>query len=191
MLSLDDRAGNVVSTVALFMVAAILYMARGPFLVLVLSLLFAYLIEPAVTWVQNHSRLGLKNRTGAIAQVYLIGALVLGSLGYAFGPRLLAQLKNLHSDVPEILESLSSGRAAALPGSRHGLSAAQQLRIQDSLARHHDFITHFFERGAAFAGEVAANAIWLFAVPILAAFILRDGRQIADTIIEAAGQRGD
>jgi hypothetical protein len=39
MFSLDDRAGNVVTTVALFVVAAtILYMARGAFLILLLSL---------------------------------------------------------------------------------------------------------------------------------------------------------
>ena len=38
MFSLDDRAGNVVTTVALFMVAAaILYLARGAFLILLLS----------------------------------------------------------------------------------------------------------------------------------------------------------
>ena len=192
MFSLDDRAGNVVTTVALFMgAAAILYVARGAFLVLLLSLLFAYLLEPAVTWVQNHSRLGRKNRTWAIAQVYLIGALVLGSLGYEFGPRLAAQLKNLSAAVPGILEGLSSGKAVADLEGRHGLSVAQQLRIHDALTRHQDFIARVFQRGAASAAYVAASAIWLFAITILAIFILRDGRQIADAIIEAAGQRGN
>src|SRR5271169_6121019 len=96
MFSLDDRVANGVTTVAVFMGAAvILYLARMAFLVLLLSLLFAYLIEPAVLWTQNHSWLGRKNRTWAIAQVYLFGALVLGSLGYKFVPYLAAQLKNL------------------------------------------------------------------------------------------------
>ena len=79
MFSLDDRTGNVLTTVALFVVgAAILYLARGAFLILVLSLFFAYLLEPAVTFMQKHSRLGRKNRTLAIAQVYLIGTVVIG-----------------------------------------------------------------------------------------------------------------
>src|SRR4029077_3366114 len=139
MFSLDDRPGNVVTTVALFMAAAaILYMARGAFLVLLLSLLFAYLLEPAVTLVQ-HSRVGQKNRTWAIAQVYLIGTIGIGSLVYTFGPQLVAQIKNLNAAITKILEDLSSGRAAAGLGGEHGLSAAQQLRIQDLLARHHDF----------------------------------------------------
>ena len=94
MFSIDDRTGNVITTVALFLVAAaILYLARGAFFILLLSLLFAYLLEPAVTFVQEHSLLSRENRSRAIAQVYLIGALVLGSLGYEFGPHLVAQLK--------------------------------------------------------------------------------------------------
>jgi predicted PurR-regulated permease PerM len=167
------------------------YLARRAFLILLLSLLFAYLLEPAVTWIQRHSRLGRNNRTYAIAQVYLIGTLVLGSLGYEFGPHLATQIKNLDAGVPEILERLSSGRTAASLESRHGLSAAQQLCIQDMLARHHDLIEHVFERGAASAAYVAASAIWLFAIHILAIFPLQDGRQMMGAFIEAGEQRGD
>ena len=192
MFSLDSRAGNVVTTVALFMLAAtILYMARGAFLILLLSLLFAYLLEPAVALVQEHSRLFRKNRTWAIAQVYLIGTLVLGGLGYEFGAHLAAQMKNLNAAVPEILESLSSGRAVAGSGGGHGLTAAQQLWIRDQLARHHNFVARLFEHGAASAAYVAASSIWLLAIPILAVFLLRDGRHMAETIIEAVKARGD
>src|SRR6266852_87731 len=192
MFSLDDRTGNVVTTVALFMAAAtILYMARGAFLVLLLSLLFAYLLEPAIALLQQHSRLGRKNRTWAIAQVYLIGTLVLGGVGYEFGPHLAAQAKNLNAAVPAILQELSSGRSAASLGARHGLTDAQQLWIQDLLARPPDFIARVFERGAASAAYVAASAIWLFAIPILTIFILRDGRQMVDAFSDAVGARGD
>ena len=59
------------------------------------------------------------------------------------------------------------------------------------MARHQDIIARLFERGAASVAYVAANSIWLFAIPILAIFILRDGGQIAETIIEATKSRGD
>jgi len=191
MFSLDDRAGNVVTTVALFVVAGVvLYLARGAFLLLLLSLLFAYLLDPAVTWIQRHSRLG-KNRTWAIVQVYLIATLVLGSVVYQLGPPLAAQLRNLNAAVPEILQNLSSGKAPAGLGGRHGLGAAQQQRLQDLLARNHDFVAHVFERGAASISYIAASAIWLFAVPILGVFILLDGRQMVDAIIQAGERRGD
>ena len=59
MFAIDDRTGNVVTTVVLFLiVATVLYRARGAFFVLLLSLFFAYLLEPAVTLVQQHSKLG-------------------------------------------------------------------------------------------------------------------------------------
>jgi predicted PurR-regulated permease PerM len=192
MFSIDDRAGNVATTVALFLAAAaILYIARSAFFILLLSLLFAYLLEPAVAFVQRHSQLGRKNRSWAIAQVYLIGTLVLGSLGYEFGPRVVTQIKNFNAAVPGILRGLSNGNAAADLGARHGLSAAQQQSIHDWLARHHELIAGVFERGAKSAAYVGASTIWLFAIPILAIFILRDGRPMADAFINAVGRQGD
>jgi predicted PurR-regulated permease PerM len=190
MLTIDDRAGNVMTTVALFLLAATIgYLARKAFFILLLSLLFAYLLEPAVVFVQEHTRLGQKKRTWAIAQVYLAGILVLGTLGYKFGPHIVGQMKNLNAAVPQILQGLSSGKTAADLGARHGLSAAQQQQIQDWLARNHNAIGNVFERGAASAAYVAASAVWLFAVPILAIFILRDGRQMMDTIVETVERR--
>jgi predicted PurR-regulated permease PerM len=192
MFSLDDHAGNVVTTVVLFMAAAaIVYMARGAFLILVLSLLFAYLLEPAVALLQRHSRIGRNNRTLAIAQVYLIGTLVLGSLAYEFGPHLATQMRNLNASVPAILQGLSNGGAVASLGARHGLTGAQQQRIQDLLTRHRDFIARVLERGAASAGYVAASVIWLFAIPILAIFILRDGRQMVEAFGDAVDACGE
>jgi len=186
MFSIDDRAGNVVTTVALFVVAAIiLYLARGALLILVLSVLFAYLLEPAVTFIQRHSWLGRKNRTWAIAQVYLAATLVLGTVGYKLGPHLAAQLRSLNADVPELLQDLSSGKPPAGLGGKHGLSATQQRRIHDLLARNRDFIARVFERGAASIGYIVASAIWLFPIPILGAFILRDGRPMVDAFIQA------
>jgi len=135
MFSLDDRAGNVITTVALFAVAAtILYFARGAFFIVLLSLLFAYLLDPVVTWVQQHSWLGEKNRAWAISQVYLVGAIVIGSVGYKSGPHLATQLKNLNAAVPKIIEGLSSGNGNTVLGGIHGLNAAQQVRIQAFLA---------------------------------------------------------
>jgi predicted PurR-regulated permease PerM len=187
MFRVDDRAGNVITTVALFLIsAAILYIARRLILLLLLSVLFAYLVEPAVTWIQRHSRLGRKNRTWAIVQVYLIATLVLGSVVYQLGPPLAAQIRNLNAAVPEILQDLSTGKPPSALGGRHGLSALQQQRIQDLLARNHDFVERAFERGAASIAYIAASAIWLFPIPILAAFVLRDGRPMADSIMEAA-----
>lgn len=192
MFSVDDRAANVVTTVALFLiVATVIYLARGALFVLFLSLLFSYLLEPAVGLAQQHTRLGRKNRMWAIALVYLLGTIVLGGLGYEFGPRVAAQLKNFSSAVPEILQGLSGGDAASgLRVPRH-LTAAQQLQMRDWIAHHHDLIDRIVERGAASAAYIAERAVWLLVIPILAIFILRDGRQIADGFFRAAARGRD
>ena len=186
--SIDDRSGNVVTTVALFLIAAsVLYFARGAFFVLLLSLFFAYLLEPAVALAQQHSRLGRNNRTWAIAQVYLVGTFEMGILGYEFGPRSAVQLKSLNAALPQILQGLSTGKAAEL-GAKHGLSAADQQRVQGLLASNRDFIARVFERAAGSAAYVAESTIWLFAIPMLAIFILRDGHQLVDEIVETLGR---
>ena len=82
MFAIDDQTGNVMTTAAVFVItAAILYLARGVVFILLLSLLFAYLLEPVVTFIQRHSRLGGNSRSWAIAQMYLAGFLVLGGPG--------------------------------------------------------------------------------------------------------------
>src|SRR5260370_24750360 len=145
MFSVDDRTGNIVTTVALFAVAAVvLYVARGAFFILLLTIFFAYLLEPVVTLVQQRSWLGHKNRTWAVAQVYLIGALLVGSLGYAFGPHLVAQMKSLNAIVPEILEGLSNGTAGATLCGGHVLSTGQQAGIQNWAGPQHDLISGVF-----------------------------------------------
>jgi len=191
MFALDNRAGNVITTVAVFATAAaILYLARLAFLILLLSILFAYLLDPAVTWVRQRSPLGRGNRNLAIAQVFLVGMLVLGSLGYELGRPVGAQIKTLSAALPEIVENLSSGKAAPEKVGRHELSVVEQLRIQDLLTRHQDFLRQVLQRGTASATSVAKRAVWLLAVPVLAAFILIDGRRILDAIIQAGERQG-
>ena len=67
MFSLDDRTGNILTTATIFLGAlAVLYLARRAFLILIISLLFADLLEPAVALAQRHLHLGEKNRLWAI-----------------------------------------------------------------------------------------------------------------------------
>jgi predicted PurR-regulated permease PerM len=192
MFSLDDRTGNVLTTITTFsLAAAILYSARGSLFILLLSLFFAYLLEPAVTLAQRHSRLGRRNRAWAIAQVYLIGTLLVAGFGYGLGPSVAAQVKNLNAAIPVILESISSGKAPAGLVRMHGVTAAQQRRIEALVARNRDLITQAFESGAAAVGYAAARAIWLFAVPVLAIFFLQNGRQMADAVIGTVEPPGE
>ena len=117
---------------------------------------------------------------------------MLGSLVYEFGPHLVAQLKNLNSAIPEILQGLSSGRAARRSGEQAWLergSATADTRLVGYVTTTSS--PSVFERGAASAGYLAASAVWLFVIPILAIFILRDGPHMKDAAIEAFERRGN
>jgi len=192
MFSLDDRAGNVVTTVALFVgVGAVLYIARGAFLLFLLSLLFADLLEPAVTMVQHRSPLFKSNRTWAIAQVYLVGTILIGGLAYDFGPRVVAQMRRLSTTVSQTLDGLSSEATTANQPATHGLTATQQVQIKAFLARHHEFIEKTSERTAESLVFVASRAIWLFVIPVLAIFFLKDERRSVDEFLDVLEQRRD
>jgi predicted PurR-regulated permease PerM len=158
---------------------------------LIISLLFADLLEPLVAVVQRRLGLGDKNRGWAIAVVYLSGALLLGTLLYEFGPHLVAQIKGLNAAVPQILQDVSTGKTAAGLGAKHGLSAADQQRIENWLAGNRDVISRFLERAVGSLAYFATSAVWLFVVPILAIFILRDGRRVTDEIVEAVARGRD
>jgi predicted PurR-regulated permease PerM len=70
MVELDDRTGNILTTIALFaIVAGIAYATRTTITVFVLALLFAYVLEPAVAWV--HARLPKGGQIGGLLGVIL------------------------------------------------------------------------------------------------------------------------
>lgn len=189
MFSINDQAGNVVTTVALFVaVTAILYVARAAVLLFVLSLLFAYLVEPAVTFFENHSPVFKGNHIWAITQVYLIATLALGSLAYSVGPDLVTQTKNLQAAVIGLLEQPARGGALPAP---HGVTAAQRQKLQDMLLQHRDFIANAFGRAAESAAYIAEKAIWILPVPVLAIFFLKDGRRMAGALLDVVEQRGE
>jgi predicted PurR-regulated permease PerM len=97
------------------------------------------------------------------------------------------QVKSLNAALPQILQKLSDPKAAVELGTSKGISVIQQQQIHDWLAHNHEYIARVFERGAASAAYVAESGIWLFVIPILAIFILRDGRRLADGIVESVG----
>ena len=189
MLALDDRTGNVLTTVAAFLtVAAIVYFARGTFFILLVALLLSYLLDPVISWVERHQPVGRAPRTWAIAEVYVVGTAVIGGLVYRAGPEILAQVQKFYKAILEILMGLSTGQMPSAPAAL-ALSATQQHQINSWLARHHDQIIQLFERGAASAAYVAETGLWLLAAPVLAIFILRDGHIVLEWLRNGAQEK--
>ena len=166
------------TTVAAFVAAAaVLYLARAACFILLLALLLAYLLEPTVTFVEKHSKLGRNNRALAIAQVYVIGTVAVIAIAYKLGPSLIAQLRNFSAAIPQLLKASSTGQRGG--GAATFALSAQQLRTW--LGYNQETIAGLLERAVS-AARVFASVIWLFILPILSAYILLERPQILETL---------
>jgi predicted PurR-regulated permease PerM len=178
---LDVRASRVLFTALVFAVAlAFLYLARHTLVVFLLAILFAYLLEPLVSWLQDRVR----GRSRAIAIIYVI-LLGLVILLFSFvGPRIVHEADKLAGSLPSLLEKVSSGQIVAQIGSLHGWSYRTQQRAEQFIASHQREITQMASHLGLRIAAVAQNVWWLVLIPILAAFFLKDGRHFTQSILE-------
>ena len=168
-MNLDDRTGNVLTTIALFAaVALVAYATRAILVVFVLSLLFAYLLEPLVGRVEALIPSRSHKRPAAIALVYLMGAVLLGIAGYALEPAFAGQMQRLRGAWPDMLARLGDRRF---------------------LAPHGALIASAVERGVRGAGAAATDAGWLLTVPIVAIFLLANRGALIDGTVDLLARR--
>jgi len=169
VFALDDRTGNVLTTVALFAaVAAVIYAARATLVVFVLALLLAYLLEPLVTWVQRLLPPRSNSRSAAIAVVYTFGTLLVAVAGYALGPAVAAQLQQWNASLPDALARLTDRRV---------------------LAEHGTLLAAGTERAARAVAAAAQNAGWLLMVPFVAVLLLANRAALIDGTVDVFARR--
>lgn len=169
MVNLDDRTGNVLTTIALFAaVALVAYATRAILVVFVLSLLFAYLLEPLVGRVEALIPSRSHKRPAAIALVYLIGAVLLGIAVYALEPAFAGQMQRLRDAWPDMLA---------------------RFRDRRLLAPYGALISSAVERGVRGAGAAATDAGWLLTVPIVAIFLLANRGALIDGTVDLLARR--
>jgi len=171
VLTLDDRTGNVLTTIAAFVaVAALVFAVRSLIVVSVLALLLAYLLEPLVSWVQGQLPAGPRSRGRAVAVVYVTATMLVLGTGYAIGPALLAQLRRVSTDAPRMVDRVTS---------------------QGFLAGHGGLIESMTKRPGAAAATAAGQMSWLLLVPLVAIFFLNNRAQAIDGIVELFARRRD
>jgi predicted PurR-regulated permease PerM len=96
VLALDDRTGNILTTIALFVaVVVVAFVARATLVVFVLALLLAYLLEPIVAGIERLLPRLSHTRGASIAVVYVIGMLLVVSVGDALEPKIADQVRQL------------------------------------------------------------------------------------------------
>jgi predicted PurR-regulated permease PerM len=182
----ERRTADILLTILFFgLVCAALYSARRILLIFVLAILFAYLINPVVKFLQRHSLFFRNLRGPAVVEVYLAFLILIGVAGHAIAPKLASNTAKLIDEVPILLDGLSTGDITIELGAKYGWSEEQEVRFRAFLARHKDDIQGLVGRVDRMLANAAQILGWLLLIPILAIFFLRDGDRMADVLIRA------
>jgi predicted PurR-regulated permease PerM len=133
----ERRTVDTVLTTALLAAVAVgIYFARRVILIFVFAILFTYLLDPVVKFLQRHSLFFRNLRGPAVVEVYLGFVLLVALAGYTFAPSLARSTARVLDEAPGFLNSLSTGDIASDLRRKYGWSEVQELRCRDFLARH-------------------------------------------------------
>jgi predicted PurR-regulated permease PerM len=177
----DRRTASVLLTILFFaIVLAIVYIARSVIVIFAFSILFAYLIDPVVRFLQRHS-LFFKNLRGPhVVEVYLALIILIVILSHALFPQFRKNAAQFLATVPGLTERVSSGQIANDLGSNLGWADEQAGQIGLFLQRHRTNVEGVAAKIEQFAPAALAGFV---VIPILAIFFLSDGENLANQII--------
>ena len=185
----DRRTVNVACTILLFaVVLAIIYVARGVLVIFAFAILFAYLIDPVVRFLQGHSLIFRNLRGPHVAEAYLSLLILIPLVIHFAAPGSLDRATKLAKQMPAFVADISTGEIATQIGAKYGWSEPQQQRLKSLLVQHQASIEGLasgWERSAipALAG--------LAVIPILALFFLNDGANMVDSLIRIVATKDD
>lgn len=189
MALIDGRTTRVLFTVLMFALGlGFLYVARRTLIAFLFAVFFAYLVDPAVSRVQRWT----KSRGIAIAVIYALIIVVLGTFFFFVGPNIGRETQKLSESLPSLLEKVSSGQIAEEIGVEHHLSANTSRQMSSFLASHREDLLHLAQKVGLHVAELAQDSWLLILVPILAAFFLKDAQtfsQLALSVVHTKPQR--
>jgi predicted PurR-regulated permease PerM len=123
---LDRRTIRILATALAFsLLVAVVYIARTVLIVFAFSILFAYLINPAVRVLQRYSLFFKDLRGPHIFQAYLVFLILFALLVHAFAPEFHTHADALVGEIPALADRLASGEIATSVGQSLRLTHAQ------------------------------------------------------------------
>ena len=109
----DRRTVNILLTILLFaVVLALTYVARAVIVIFCFGILFAYLIDPVVRFLQRHSLLFKNLRGPHVAEAYLGLLILIAVLFHTLAPGSLGRTFKAVQQLPGVSERLSNGEIA-------------------------------------------------------------------------------
>jgi len=178
----DRRTASILSTILLFGLAlAFVYVARTVIIIFCFAILFAYLIDPVVRFIQRHSLLFKRLRGPHVAEAYLALLIIIALIFHLLAPGFLGRSAKLLQQLPTLSDRLATGEIAQDIGNKYGWNDNQTLRLKSFLVQHHTDI----DKMTGTALRLATTGIGaLVVIPILAIFFLSAGESLANQVIQ-------
>lgn len=177
MLALDPRAAKVTWTAALvILLLGTVYWIRETLLVFTIALMFAYLLYPLLDWLQTKA----PARVPALALTFVIVLGLIGGFATFIGNRVGFEARQLTAQLqqPGWQQHFADWRVFDIP-----IGAQITEHYSEIAARIPNFAFHVI--------AASSNLLDLIVIPILAFFILKDGREIRDSILNLFETRRD
>lgn len=177
----DARTARVLFTgLIFFLVIAFFLKAHETLTLFLFAILFAYFLVPLVTRLQRPVR----GRGRAIALVYVLLACVLAGLGFAVGPTIADEGKQLITSLPSLVDRLGSGELVAEFGQAHRWTGDRIHQVQAFLMQHRTDILAYGRGAAERLASPAQHIWWLILIPILSLFFLLEGEEMATGTVD-------
>jgi len=183
----DRRTVNILLTILLFsVVLALTYVARAVIVIFCFGILFAYLIDPVVRFLQRHSLLFKNLRGPHVAEAYLGLLILIAVILHVLAPGSLGRTVKAVQQLPTVSDRLSNGEIATDVANQYGWNDSQAQQLKTFLVRHRAAI-----RDLTIATEQLATAAFgaIVLIPILAIFFLSSGKALVDQVIRVVSTR--
>jgi predicted PurR-regulated permease PerM len=177
----DKRTAQVLFTALAFALTLLfIYFAWRALIAFLFAVFFAYLLEAPVSRFQTWLR---GSRPAAIAVVYVIFIGVLVLVFFLLGPPIAQEAEKLTQQAPEWANQITSRKIAEQVGTHYNWSQATIIRVGDFLTEHKPEMITATQSMVVRAARSLQNTWWLFLVPILAIFFLKDGNKFGQIIV--------
>jgi predicted PurR-regulated permease PerM len=183
MLGIDRTVARYVWTAAVIvLLLCLVFMVRKTLFIFILALLFAYLISPLVNLLDRVLPAS-RTRTPALALAYIIFVAAVVVLVGQIGSRVVSEGKDLGKRFPDMLSGLERPSPEVSPA-MNSLKAQVIEKIRSEIAvRSTELLAGFTKAGVEFL-TLASNLIYVFIIPILSFFFLKDAQPIREHLLD-------
>jgi predicted PurR-regulated permease PerM len=177
----DRQTSNIVLTILFYAVLlSIVYLARRVFVIFAFAIVFAYLIDPVVGFLQRHAPFFKKLRGPHILVAYVGFLVFLAIVVHGVAPDLSKHTGAVFRELPALRDELSSGELATRVAGKYQWTVEQELRLKAFLLAHREELLGLVAAAERMTLPLIGS---LFLIPILAVFFLNSGAQLADDAI--------